>query len=96
MNFQVRFTTYQDKKLKTCREHDLELAANRAEPDSQAELVLGTNPDKIKVFQKIISATMPVHHVKGQPAASTYVGEKGCVKKDSNRDTPCILYFKSY
>ena len=32
---------------------------------------------------------MPVHHVKGQPAASTYVGEKECIKKDSNRDTPC-------
>ena len=33
---------------------------------------------------------MPVQHVKGQPAASTYVREKGCLKKDSNRETPCI------
>ena len=40
-------------------------------------------------FQKIKCTTMPVHHVKGQPAASTYVRKKGCLKKDSNRETPC-------
>ena len=34
---------------------------------------------------------MPDHHVKGQPAASTYVRENGCIKKDSNRDAPCIF-----
>ena len=32
---------------------------------------------------------MPDHHVKGQPSTSTYVREKGGVKKDSNRETPC-------
>ena len=34
---------------------------------------------------------MPDHHVKGQPAASTYVREKGCVTFDTNRDTPCTM-----
>ena len=33
---------------------------------------------------------MPVHHVKGQPAASTYVREKGGVKKPVDPWTPCI------
>ena len=33
---------------------------------------------------------MPDHHVKGQPTASTYVREKGCLKNNSNRDTLCI------
>ena len=34
---------------------------------------------------------MPVRHVIGQPAASTYVREKGCVTCDTNRDTPCSI-----
>ena len=34
---------------------------------------------------------MPVQHVKGQPAASTYVREKGCVTCDTNRDTSCSI-----
>ena len=34
---------------------------------------------------------MPNHHMKGQPATSTYVREKGGVKKDSNRETPCSI-----
>ena len=38
------------------------------------------------------SATIPVQHVKGQPAALTHVREKGCIKKDSNRVAPCIIY----
>ena len=42
-------------------------------------------------FQKIKSATMPDHHVKGQPAASTYVRKKGCITFDTNRETPCIF-----
>ena len=33
---------------------------------------------------------MPDHHVKGQPAAPTYVREKGCLKSHSNRETPCM------
>ena len=33
---------------------------------------------------------MPVHHVKGQPAASTYVREKGGVKIVMDLWTPCI------
>ena len=38
---------------------------------------------------EIKSASMPVQHVKGQPAASTYVREKGCLTFDTNRETPC-------
>ena len=51
---------------------------NRAEPENQAELVPGPDPDQKKFpffLQKIKSGTMPDHHVKGQPAASTYVRE---------------------
>ena len=36
---------------------------------------------------------MPDHHVKGQPAASTYVREKGCLKCDTIRETPCMTKF---
>ena len=72
---------------------ELEVAVNMAEPENQAGLVLRPAPDPKKMlkifFQKIKSATMPDHHVKGQPAASTFVREKGCLKKDSNRETPC-------
>ena len=79
-------------KLNTHGEHELELAANWAEPENQAELVPGPAPDKIenlKFFsQKIEPKPLLVHHVKGQPAASTYVREKGCVTCDTNRDTP--------
>ena len=32
---------------------------------------------------------MPDHHVKGQPAASAYVREKGRVTFHTNRATPC-------
>ena len=47
---------------------------------------------KFKFFFQIIkSATIPDHHVKGQPAAPTYVREKGCLKSHSNREIPCIL-----
>ena len=49
----------------------------------------GAKMSKLFFFQQIKSAAMPVQHVKGQPAASTYVREKGGVKKYSNRDTPC-------
>ena len=34
---------------------------------------------------------MPVQHVKGQPAASTYVREKGGVKIHVDLWTPCTL-----
>ena len=73
-------------------EHKLELAANRAEPENQAELVCGPDPDKIKnftFFQKIKCTTMPIQHVKGQPDSSTFVQEKGCLKKHTNCETPC-------
>ena len=76
---------FQAKKLNTRREHEHALAANRAEPEDQAEFVHGPDLDKIKklkfIFQKIKSATMPVHHVKRQPGAPIYVREKGYVKK---------------
>ena len=39
---------------------------------------------------------MPVHHVKGQPAASTYVQKKGCITFDTNRATPCSFYHSYY
>ena len=32
---------------------------------------------------------MPVHHVKGQPAAPTYVQKKRCFTFHTNRETPC-------
>ena len=82
---------FQAKKLNTCGE--LELAANQAEPENQAGLVPGPDPDQIKnfaiFFQKIKSATMPVHHVKGQPGTSMYVREKGRFTFHTNRETPC-------
>ena len=82
---------FQAKKLNTRGE--LELAANQAEPENQAGLVPGPEPNIFFeiFFQKIKSATMPVHHVKGQPAVSTYVWEKGCITFDTNRDTPCSI-----
>ena len=63
--------------MNTHGEYELEHAANLAEPGNQAGVVPGPDVDRIKnfkiFFQKIKSATMPVQHVKGQPAASTYV-----------------------
>ena len=60
---------------------ELDHAQNQAEPENQNELVPGPDPDKIKNFknnfQKIKSATIPVYHVKGQPAAPTYVQKRG-------------------
>ena len=68
---------FQAKKQNTHGEHELELAANQAEPENQAGLVPGLDPEPKKIlkffFQKIKSATMPDHQVKGQPPASTYV-----------------------
>ena len=79
--------------MDTHREHGLELAENWAEPENQAGLVPGPDPEPKKIlkyfFQKIKSATMLVHHVKGQPPASTYVREKGGVTFDTIRVTPC-------
>ena len=42
-------------------------------------------------FQKIKSTTFLVQHVNGQPDSSTYVREKGCIKKHTIRDTPCTI-----
>ena len=79
--------------MNTHREHELELAANWAKPENQAELVPGPDPDKIKnfkiFFQKIKPKPLLVQHVKGQPAASTYIREKGGVTCYTNRGTPC-------
>ena len=44
-------------------------------------------------FQKTKSASMPDHHIKGEPAASMYVREKGCLTFYTNRETPCIWLF---
>ena len=91
---------FQAKKLDTRGELELELAENWAEPENQAGLVPGPDPEPKKIsnffFQKIKSATMPDHHVKGQPAAPTYVQEKGCLKKDSNRETPCSIEVEDF
>ena len=67
------------KKVNTHRE--LDHAQNQAEPENQAGLVSGPDPDQKKLFffQKIKCTTMPDHHMKGQPAASMYVREKGCL-----------------
>ena len=74
---------------------ELELAANQAEPENQAEIVPGPDHDK-KInfkffFQKIKYGTISVHLVKGQPAASAYVPKKGCITFDTNRETPCSI-----
>ena len=79
--------------MNTYGEFELDHAQNQAEPENQAGLVPGPDPDKIKncknFFQKIKPTTLPIHHVKGQPAAPTYVRKKACVTFDTNRDTPC-------
>ena len=41
---------FQAKKLNTHGEHELELAANWAEPENQAEIVTGPDPDKFEKF----------------------------------------------
>ena len=90
---------FQAKKLNTREELELELAAYWAEPENQAELVRGPDPDKMKnfkfFFQKIKPAPLLDQHVKAQPDASTYVREKGCLKKYSNRETPCRIPYYS-
>ena len=82
------------KKLNTRRER--ELAQNQAEPENQAELVPGPDPEPKKnfkiFFQKIKPKPLLVQHVKGQPAPSTYVRKKGCITFDTNRATPCIMH----
>ena len=69
------------------------MAAKQAEPENQAELVPGSDPDKIKnfnfFFQIIKSTTLLVQHVKGQPDSSRFVLEEGGVTFDTNRGTPC-------
>ena len=98
--FEVRFTLwsgFQTEKLNIRRELELDHAQNRAEPENQAGLVRGPDPDKMKIFknffQKTKPATLLVQHVKGQPAASTYVREKGGVTFDTIHVTPCILNY---
>ena len=80
--------------MNTHGEFELKLAANRNQPENQAELVPGPDPAEIKnfkfFFQKIEPKPLLIQHVKGQPAASTYVQEKGGVTCDTNRGTPCI------
>ena len=39
---------------------------------------------------------MPVHHVNGQPAASTCVREKGGITSVTIRETPCIMYINVF
>ena len=67
--------------MNTSRELELDHAQNQVEPENQAGLVPGPDPDQKQNFPffppKIKSTTMPVLHVKGQPGASTYVREKG-------------------
>ena len=73
-------------KLNISRELELYHAQNQADPENHAGLAPDPDPDPKKIwicFQNIKSATMPDHHVKGQPAASTNVQEKGGIKKDA-------------
>ena len=83
--------------MKTPGEHELELAANWAEPENQAEPVPGPAPDKIKnfkfFFQIIKSTTLLDQHVKGEPDSSRFVLEEGGVTFDTNRGTPCRSVF---
>ena len=82
----------QVKQLNTREELELELAAYQAEAEKQAELVPGPNHDQSKnfnFFKKTKPTPLLVQHEKGQPDSSTNVREKGCVKKNTNRDTPC-------
>ena len=84
---------FQAKKLNICGELELDHAQNQAEPENQAGLVPGPDTDQKEnwnfFFQKIKSTTIPVQHVKGQPAASTYVREKWGVKIVMDLRTPC-------
>ena len=43
---------FQAKKLNTRRELERELAANRADPENQAEHVRGPDPEKVKDVKK--------------------------------------------
>ena len=60
---------FQAGKLNPRGKLELQPAANHAEPKNQAGPVPGPDPDQNKnfkfFFQKIKSATMPIHHVKG-------------------------------
>ena len=42
---------FQAKKFNICGKHELELAANQAEPENQAEDIPGPDPDKMKNFK---------------------------------------------
>ena len=77
--------------MNTGGEHELELAVYQAEPENQAGPVPGPDPEQKKF--KIFFHKMPVHYVKGQPAVSTYVREKGGVTFDTNHGTPCMRVF---
>ena len=80
--------------MNTRGELDLDHAQNQVEPENHAGLVPGPDPGPKKIsnffIQEIKSGTMPDHHVKGQPAASTYIREKGGVTFDTYHGTPCI------
>ena len=85
---------FQAKKLKTCRER--ELAPNQAEPENQAGYIPGTDPviNNFNILlQKIEPDPLLVQHIKGQPAVSTYVQEKGGITFYSIRETPCRMSF---
>ena len=83
---------FQTEKLNIRRELKLDHAQNLADPENQAGLVPGPNHDQSKnfnFFKKTKPTPLLVQHEKGQPDSSTNVREKVCVKKHSNRDTPC-------
>ena len=46
--------------------------------------------------EKIEPKPLLVQHVEGQPAAATYVREKGDVTFDTNRETPCSIEVVSH
>ena len=77
------------QKVEYLQKHELELTANRAEPENQPEPWPCPKKNFKILFQKIKPNTLLVQHVKGQRAASTYVRAKGCIKCYTNRVTPC-------
>ena len=80
------------KKLNTHREFELKLAANQNQLKTRLRWYMGLTMTKNIIsifFRKNEPKPLLIQHVKGQPAASTYVQEKGGVTCYTNHETPC-------
>ena len=82
---------FQVYKLNTRREFELQLIENWNQPENQADLIPGPDHDKKIEFQILFQKSIACSAGKGQPAASTYVREKGVVTCYTNRETPYIM-----